>query len=104
MKIRTLVVSAALSALASVTMAQPSTQQMPGGRGEMADHPHATRGPGSARPMQPQRNNMPAGEGEMPDHPHGSSGGRANLAAPIYQFGGELPGGRGEMPNYPYTF
>lgn len=101
MKAQILLLTAALSLSSTMAFAQQSNQTMPGGRGDMADHPHAQRGPGSARPMQPQRNEMPAGQGDMSDHPHASQGGRSAPMASRTDGWGDRSARRGEMPNYP---
>jgi len=43
---------------------------MPGGQGEMPDHPHMSASPDSGKPMTHRGATMPGGQGEMPDHPH----------------------------------
>jgi hypothetical protein len=43
---------------------------MPGGQGEMPDHPHISAPPDSGKPMTHRGANMPGGQGEMPEHPH----------------------------------
>ena len=43
---------------------------MPGGQGEMPDHPHMSSSPDSGKPLTHRGANMPGGQGEMPDHPH----------------------------------
>lgn len=101
MKTRILLMAAALSLSSTAALAQQSTQQMPGGRGEMADHPHAQRGPGSTRPMTHERSNMPAGQGEMPDHPHAAPGGQPRQQADLSRT--DMSKRVGDMPNYPFN-
>lgn len=43
---------------------------MPGGQGEMPDHPHTSASPDPGKTMTHRGANMPGGQGEMPDHPH----------------------------------
>lgn len=48
----------------------PRGANMPGGQGEMPDHPHMSASPDSGKPMTHRGANMPGGQGEMPEHPH----------------------------------